>query len=101
MDCWGVGLTLSSTHFWEEMNWVVIGGSIVGGEMGIELRSVLTCPHCGFQKVEAMPTDSCQFFYECTNCKEVLRPKPGDCCVFWSYGTVRCPSKQAEDEGRR
>ncbi|MFI5145522.1 MAG: GDCCVxC domain-containing (seleno)protein [Ignavibacteria bacterium] len=57
-------------------------------------KSVLTCPYCGFQKEETMPTDSCQFFYECINCKKVLRPKSGDCCVYCSYGTVRCPSKQ-------
>ncbi len=24
-----------------------------------------------------MPTDACQFFYECGNCKALLRPKPG------------------------
>ena len=28
----------------------------------VALKSVLTCPHCGFQKEEIMPTDSCQFF---------------------------------------
>ncbi len=34
----------------------------------------------------------CQFFYECVNCKTVLRPKDGDCCVYCSHGTVRSPS---------
>ena len=58
------------------------------------LKSVLTCPQCGFQKEETMPTDSCQFFYECTNCHAMLRPKKGDCCVFCSYGSVKCPPKQ-------
>jgi hypothetical protein len=24
----------------------------------------------------------------------VLRPKPGDCCVFCSYGSVKCPPQQ-------
>ena len=38
-----------------------------------------------------MPTDSCQFFYECISCKTLLRPKRGDCCVFCSYGSVKCP----------
>ena len=33
-----------------------------------------------------MPTEACQFFYECTHCKKILRPKPGDCCVYCSYG---------------
>ena len=25
-----------------------------------------------------------------------LRPKPGDCCVFCSYGTVKCPPIQQQ-----
>lgn len=61
----------------------------------IELQSMLTCPNCGFQKMETMPTDACQFFYECSNCKKILKPKSGDCCVFCSYGTIKCPSIQA------
>ena len=43
---------------------------------------MLTCPACGHAKRELMPTDACQFFYECEHCKTVLRPKVGDCCVF-------------------
>jgi hypothetical protein len=43
-----------------------------------------------------MPTDACQFFYQCTHCGEVLRPLSGDCCVFCSYGTVACPSMQTQ-----
>ena len=58
------------------------------------LESVLTCPSCGFGKTESMPTDACQYFYECDACKTLLKPKPGDCCVFCSYGTVMCPPKQ-------
>ncbi|MDP2338442.1 MAG: GDCCVxC domain-containing (seleno)protein [Bacteroidota bacterium] len=60
-------------------------------------ESTITCPNCGHQKTEEMPTDACQFFYECENCKTVLHPNPGDCCAFCSYGTVKCPSKQEED----
>ena len=41
-----------------------------------------------------MPTDACQFFYECEGCAVLLRPAPGDCCVFCSYGTEPCPPKQ-------
>ncbi len=43
-----------------------------------------------------MPTDACQFFYECRNCKTLLRPNPGDCCVFCSFGSVKCPPIQAQ-----
>ncbi|WP_454765611.1 GDCCVxC domain-containing (seleno)protein [Cupriavidus campinensis] len=58
------------------------------------LESVLTCPHCGWAQKETMPTDTCQFFYECPHCKALLKPKPGDCCVFCSYGSVKCPPMQ-------
>ncbi|SFF45331.1 MerC mercury resistance protein [Flavobacterium xueshanense] len=64
-----------------------------GGE--VELKSTLNCPNCGHKKDEIMPTDACQFFYECENCKLILKPKQGDCCVYCSYGTVKCPSIQA------
>lgn len=63
----------------------------------VELKSTLTCPNCGYSKDEIMPTDACQFFYECEKCKTVLRPKQGDCCVYCSYGTVKCPPIQAGD----
>lgn len=63
------------------------------------LQSVLTCPHCGFQKEETMPTDACMWFYECEHCKRVLRPKPGDCCVFCSFGSVKCPPVQLDSNG--
>ncbi len=63
----------------------------------IEL-STLTCPECGFSKEEKMPDDSCQFFYECSQCHARLRPIAGDCCVYCSYGTVKCPSMQAREK---
>ena len=62
--------------------------------MTVELESTITCPTCGHKKKEIMPTDACQFFYECEQCKTVLKPKQGDCCVYCSYGTVKCPSIQ-------
>lgn len=58
------------------------------------LLSELTCPECGHKKVETMPTDACQWFYECESCRAVLKPKPGDCCVYCSYGSVPCPPVQ-------
>ena len=61
---------------------------------GPVLDSIITCPNCGLQRSETMPADACQFFYECTGCGALLRPKPGDCCVFCSYGSVKCPPVQ-------
>jgi len=43
-----------------------------------------------------MPTNACQFFYDCAGCGELLRPKAGDCCVFCSYGSVPCPPIQQQ-----
>ena len=58
------------------------------------LVSDITCPECGFVARETMPTNACQFYYDCKGCGELLRPKTGDCCVFCSYGTVPCPPIQ-------
>jgi tripartite-type tricarboxylate transporter receptor subunit TctC len=42
-----------------------------------------------------MPLDACQYFYECRGCKVLLRPEAGDCCVFCSFGSVKCPPVQS------
>lgn len=61
----------------------------------IELTSVITCPECDKSKAERMPENACQWYYECSHCGAVLRPKQGDCCVYCSYGSVACPPIQA------
>jgi hypothetical protein len=63
----------------------------------ITLTSVLTCPACGHLDTLVMPTDACLFFHECAGCNTLLRPQPGHCCVFCSYGSVACPPIQAGD----
>ena len=68
-------------------------------EAAANLTSEITCPQCGDRRTETMPTDACQFFYDCAGCGAVIRPKPGDCCVFCSYGTVPCPPVQALGKG--
>jgi hypothetical protein len=61
----------------------------------IRRRSTITCPHCRHRSGEMMPADACQYFYDCPGCGALLKPRPGDCCVFCSYGTVPCPPIQA------
>ena len=34
----------------------------------------------------------------CGSCGKVSRPRTGDCCVFCSYGDVKCPSMQEADK---
>ncbi|MDQ3374993.1 MAG: hypothetical protein M3521_14040 [Acidobacteriota bacterium] len=67
-----------------------------------EFKSEITCSFCGFRKSETMPVESCLFFYLCSNCEVIIRPKPGECCVFCSYASVVCPpmhkARQTERE---
>lgn len=60
----------------------------------LNLESTLTCPECGVQTTETMLADACQYFYDCRSCGAVLKPLEGDCCVFCSYGDVKCPPIQ-------
>jgi len=60
----------------------------------VDPDSTITCPHCGHRKTETMPSNACQWFYECEYCHALLKPSPGDCCVFCSYGDVACPPVQ-------
>lgn len=64
----------------------------------IILESSIRCPQCGHTQLETMPTDACQWFYECTACGVLLKPLKGDCCVYCSYGTMPCPPIQQGDD---
>lgn len=65
----------------------------------VELQSTITCPECAHSATETMPTDACLYFYDCQGCGARLKPKPGDCCVFCSYGSAPCPPIQEERLG--
>jgi hypothetical protein len=60
----------------------------------VQLKSVLTCPVCGHAVRLTMPTDACEYFWECLSCHTLIRPKPGDCCIYCSFGSVPCPPMQ-------
>ncbi|WP_439496273.1 GDCCVxC domain-containing (seleno)protein [Bosea sp. (in: a-proteobacteria)] len=65
----------------------------------MQLIATLTCPNCGHQSDEAMPTDACRFFHQCEGCGTLLKPHPGDYCVFCSFGSVPCPPVQIAGKG--
>lgn len=54
----------------------------------------ITCPECHHTETERMPVNACQYFYDCKGCGVVLKPLPGDCCVFCSYSDAKCPPIQ-------
>ena len=65
-----------------------------GSAVQVQLRCVITCPECGCSAEEEMPTDACIVCYECQGCHKMLRPLAGDCCVFCSFGSAKCPPVQ-------
>jgi hypothetical protein len=69
---------------------------IIGITVEVALHSIITCPECGATAEEEMPTDACIFFYECKGCRKLLRPVAGDCCVFCSFGSIKCPPVQLD-----
>ena len=64
----------------------------------INIKSILKCPNCGFEQSITMPMDACMYYDECSNCNKVIKPKSGDCCVLCSYGTVKCPPMQVQND---
>lgn len=61
----------------------------------LDVRAVITCPACGTATEETIPGDACLFFWACPSCTALVRSQEGDCCVFCSYGTRRCPTSSA------
>lgn len=43
-----------------------------------------------------MPTDACQFFFDCKGCGARLKPKARDCCVFCPTGPCRAADSNRE-----
>jgi len=62
----------------------------------MELQSVITCPACNYKALDAMPTEACQYIYDCKRCGHRMKPVRGKCCVYCSYGSAKCPSMQSD-----
>ena len=64
------------------------------GKPNPSIVTEIICPYCDHKKSEILPGDVCVIKYTCENCKKELTPKAGDCCVYCTYGSHKCPSKQ-------
>jgi hypothetical protein len=58
----------------------------------MQLQSTLTCPKCTHQAIETMPTNACQFFYDCKGCGERLKPSRAIAACFAL--TDRCRARR-------
>ena len=65
-----------------------------GSEPRTGEAGVLTCPVCGSVAEERMPENACVVRWRCPSCDTEVRPRPGDCCVFCSYGSRPCPPER-------
>jgi len=54
----------------------------------VELSTVVTCPSCNHKQTMMMPRNFCERSFHCYNCKKDHAEKPGDCCIFCSYGQL-------------
>lgn len=57
-------------------------------------KNELTCPECGTQQAAEMLDSGHSYAYQCDGCKEIIEKKEESCCVYCSYGEVKCPSQQ-------
>jgi len=73
---------------------------LVEMEGALILQSEITCPYCDHKKVEKMPVDACECFYDCVSCSAQLQPREGECCIYCCYGSTPCPSTQEGRENR-
>jgi hypothetical protein len=89
------GATVEASLFSEPMPARPLPAALVSWSAFMTLISIITCPYCGRAAKELMPSNACQLFYNCKQCGARLKPKPGDCCVFCSYGSVPCPRYSA------
>lgn len=64
----------------------------------MKTKWIITCPLCGHNEEENIPDIGCMYFYECKKCHERIKSLLWDCCVFCSYGDIKCIPKQEENK---
>jgi len=62
--------------------------------MEVLYRNNLSCPECGEKQKSEMLDEDYSYAYQCNGCASIIEKKENDCCVYCSYGEVKCPSQQ-------
>ena len=60
----------------------------------INLKTVITCQSCGMAEEIMMHPKLPEQKFVCKKCSAELLAQAGECCVFCSYGSVKCPPIQ-------
>ena len=61
-----------------------------------QLQSTIICSIYHKYTTEPMPTSFCQYLWKYPHCKNNLKPKEEDCCIYCSHGDVNYPSIQKD-----
>ncbi|MEQ9289573.1 MAG: class I SAM-dependent methyltransferase [Cyclobacteriaceae bacterium] len=56
-------------------------------------ESMLTCPICGNQHEQKIPTENLEEYF-CSGCESVIVTPIGECCVFCAFGSHKCLVEQ-------
>lgn len=56
--------------------------------------SIIKCPFCGGKSIEKLELVTVEDRCTCKHCGMELKPLPGDCCVYCSYGSAGCIKMQ-------
>ena len=59
----------------------------------------LKCPHCGAEQNANMPSAGRKMALSCRSCNIIIFKKQESCCVFCSYGEIKCPVEQEKGFG--
>jgi hypothetical protein len=58
------------------------------------MEAIIDCPNCHQGTTATIPEVACLYFFKCPRCNVTMKPLAGDCCVFCSYSSVDCPSRE-------
>jgi hypothetical protein len=55
---------------------------------------LIKCPHSGKEHKAPMPSSGRKMAMSCPHCNKIMFKKQDSCCVFCSYGIIKCPVEQ-------
>jgi hypothetical protein len=59
--------------------------------------TTVKCPHCGVERTAIMPSMGRKMALSCPSCNKIIFKKEDSCCVFCSYGIIKCPVEQEKE----
>ncbi len=61
------------------------------------IETVIKCPHCGVEQQATMTLTGKKIAHDCRFCNQTMYAKKGECCVFCSFGAIKCLGTQEKE----